>query len=150
MFCLIHKDPFKVQIFSRILKRSPHTLSPQQQRGLWGEKTAACYLKKKGFKILVHRYRCKFGEIDLVARQDETLVFIEVKTRGSSSYGDPSQAVTPEKQKHISRVALDYLRRLNHPQIPVRFDVVEIVDSNGHIECHHIENAFPLSEPYLY
>ena len=85
-----------------------------------------------------------------MARDGDALIFVEVKTRSSSSYGDPSQAVTPEKQKHISRVALDYLRRLNHPEIPIRFDVVEVIHLSGFIECYHIKNAFPLSEPYIY
>jgi len=121
-----------------------------QERGLLGEKAASRYLKKQGLKILVRRYRCRFGEIDLVARDGDTLVFVEVKLRASRSFGDPSQAVTPEKQKHMSRVALDYLRRLNHPHIPVRFDVVEVVLQPEKTECHHIRDSFSLVEPYIY
>jgi len=139
-------------IIARMLKRGKPS-SPadaRQKRGLQGEEEAARHLKKSGLKILVRRYRCRFGEIDLVAREGETLVFVEVKTRRSADFGDPSLAVTPEKQKHISRVALDYLRRLNHPEIPVRFDIVEVIPSDSRFECNHLRNAFPLSEPYLY
>jgi putative endonuclease len=117
-----------------------------QDKGLQGERRAAQFLKKQGYKILVERYRCHYGEIDLVARDKDTLVFIEVKTRASEEFGDPSLAVTDEKQIHISRVALDYLRRLKNPEVPVRFDVVEVLP-NG---CNLIRDAFSLSEPYLY
>ena len=140
-----------MDVFSHIRKRLPNTtIMAHPQRGWKGEIAAARYLKKKGFKILVHQYRCKLGEIDLVARENKILVFIEVKTRSTSFYGDPSQAVTPEKQRHISRVALHYLRELRNPSIPVRFDIVEVIHSNGKLECQHIENAFPLAEPYIY
>ena len=122
----------------------------KQQLGLQGEAEAARFLKKNGFKILVPRYRCRFGEIDLVAREGDVLVFVEVKTRASADFGDPSQAVTPEKQKHMSRVALDYLRRLKNPKIPVRFDIVEVISSESVNQCNHIRDAFPLSEPYIY
>ena len=140
-------------VITRILKRAkpaPAVSDPRQQRGFEGEIEAARYLKKNGLKILVHRYRCRFGEIDLVAREKDTLVFVEVKTRRSADFGDPSLAVTPEKQKHISRVALDYLRHLNNPEIPVRFDIVEVISSGSTVECNHIRDAFSLSEPYIY
>ncbi len=115
-----------------------------------GEKAATQYLKQQGMKLLVPRYRCRHGEVDLVMRDGDTLVFVEVKTRKSEEFGDPSEAVTFEKQKHVSKVALDYLRRLRNPEIPVRFDIVEVVVEENGAKCHHIPNAFPLSEPYLY
>lgn len=121
-----------------------------QQKGLKGEHEVQCYLKQKGFKILVCRYRCRFGEIDLTARDGDTLVFVEVKTRSSSDFGAPSLAVTAAKQKHISRVALDYLRRLKQPPAAVRFDIVEVIHSDNRFEFQHIEDAFPLSEPFIY
>ena len=132
---------FPLQIFGKL---------SNQQKGLRGEFEVAHYLKEKGFKILVKRYRCRFGEIDLTARDKNTLVFVEVKTRSSSDFGAPSLAVTTQKQKHISRVALDYLRRLNHPPIAVRFDIVEVTCSDSKIEFQHIQDAFPLSEPFIY
>jgi len=139
-------------IITGILKRgrSSRPTDVRQQRGLQGEEEAARYLKKNGLKVLVRRYRCRLGEIDLVAREGDTLVFVEVKTRASSDFGDPSLAVTSEKQKHISRVALDYLRRLNNPEIPVRFDIVEVISFCSTVECNHIRDAFTLAEPYIY
>ncbi len=121
-----------------------------QRRGLAGEQQAERHLRRQGLKVLVRRYQCRFGEADLVARDGDTLVFIEVKTRQSDHFGDPALAVTPKKQRHISRVALDYLRRLGSPEIPVRFDIVEVVGEGATAECRHIRNAFPLAEPYLY
>jgi len=139
-------------IITRILKRGKPSSTPdsRQRFGLEGEVEAASHLKRNGFKILVKRYRCRFGEVDLVAREGDTLVFIEVKTRGSQDFGGPALAVTPEKQKHISRVALDYLRRLHNPEIPVRFDIVEVISSGEKPLCNHIRDAFTLSEPYIY
>ena len=137
-------------LLTRILGKSDGKPTDSQKRGLAGEAAAARCLRKKGMKVLVQRYRCKFGEIDLVARDGDTLVFVEVKTRRSAEHGAPFEAVTSEKQRHISRVALDYLRRLGNPEIPVRFDIVEVIDSGGGLECEHIPNAFGLAEPYIY
>jgi putative endonuclease len=140
-------------IFSRIrayFRTSKNIETSNEDTGAEGEKAAARFLKQHRFKILVPRYRCRFGEIDLVAREGKTLVFVEVKTRESSEYGEPALAVDSEKQMHISRVALDYLRRLKNPEIPVRFDIVEVTRDKDHFQCNHIRDAFPLSEPYLY
>jgi putative endonuclease len=136
------------RIVSKYLKKGAG--HQKQDLGLEGERIAARHLKKSGLKILLSRYRCRFGEVDLVARDRDALVFVEVKTRYSSYHGDPSEAVTPEKQKHISRVALDYLRRLQNPEIPVRFDVVEVLMDREPPACKHIRDAFELSEPYIY
>jgi putative endonuclease len=136
-------------MFSAIFKRKS-TIKNNQSKGLEGEQSAARFLKKSGLKILVPRYRCSYGEVDLVARDGDTLVFIEVKMRSSDEFGDPSLAVTPEKQKHISRVALDYLRSINHPEIPVRFDIVEVLSTGKNPECRHIRDAFTISAPYFY
>ena len=91
------------------------------------------------------------GEIDLVAWQRETLVFVEVKTRTREDFGRPISAVDRAKQKRISRGALAWLRMLDNPDILFRFDVVEVIvadDAKPRIEL--IKNAFPLSKPYLY
>ncbi len=117
--------------------------------GSEGEMAAARFLKRQGMKILVQNYRCRFGEIDLVTRDRDTLVFVEVKTRTSDKFGDPSQAVTTEKKRHMSRVALDYMRRLRLSRVQARFDIVEVTAVGAKWTCHHIPNAFPLSEPYL-
>ncbi len=139
-----------MHIIRTLLKRVTTSTDPRKKQGDEGEEAAARHLSRNGLKILVRQYRCKLGEIDLVAREGDTLVFVEVKTRATKDFGDPSDAVTPEKQRHISRVALDYLRRLHNPEIPVRFDIVEVLMSGDNMECNHIPNAFGLSEPYIY
>jgi putative endonuclease len=118
-----------------------------------GEKFAARYLRRHGYKILVRRFKSRAGEIDIVCRQKDWLVFVEVKTRKSDQYGAPSEAVTREKQKHMSKVALEYLRLLDNPQIHWRFDIVEVIMQDGARkpdDIRLIQNAFDLSEPFIY
>ena len=91
------------------------------------------------------------GEIDVVCRDNGTLVFVEVKTRAREDFGRPVAAVDRQKQKRISRGALAWLRMLDNPDILFRFDVVEVImtdDRKPRLEL--IKNAFPLSKPYLY
>jgi putative endonuclease len=122
------------------------------RRGALGEKLARRYLKRNGYKILFRNFRGRSGgEIDLVCRDIDTLVFVEVKTRGREDFGRPVAAVDHEKRKRISRGALAWLRMLDSPDILFRFDVVEVViadDAKPRVEL--IRNAFPLSKPYLY
>jgi len=103
------------------------------------EEQAASYLTAQGYEILEQNYRCRLGEIDLVAREGGTLVFLEVKYRRTDAYGSPAEAVTPMKQRTICRVA-DYYRmthRMRESQ-PCRFDVVAIRGT----EIEVIKNAF--------
>ena len=122
------------------------------RRGQRGEKLACRYLKRTGYKILLRNFRGRSGgEIDVVCRDRDTLVFVEVKTRAREDFGRPFSAVDREKQKRISRGALAWLRMLDNPDILFRFDVVEVLvteDASPRIEL--IRNAFPLSKPYLY
>ena len=92
------------------------------------------------------------GEVDIVCRDKKanTLVFVEVKTRSSSRFGDPSSAVTPAKQNRISRGALAWLRMLGNPDILFRFDIVEVLVEESEPSISLIRNAFQLSEPYIY
>ena len=118
-----------------------------------GERFAARYLCRHGYKILVRRFKSRAGEIDLVCRHKDWLVFVEVKTRKSDNYGAPSEAVTREKRKHMSKVALEYLRLLDNPQIHWRFDIVEVLMQEGARkpdDIRLIQNAFDLSEPFIY
>ena len=103
------------------------------------EQLAAQYLEKQGYRILETNFRCRQGEIDLIARDGRYLVFVEVKYRRGRSSGTPLEAVSPLKQRQISKIALFYLNRykLGEDQ-PIRFDVVGI--SPGGIT--HVENAF--------
>ena len=134
-------------------RHEPETLTPKQRLGERGEEAAAQYLRRSGYKVLVRRFRSKRGEIDIVCRDRDWLVFVEVKTRKSEQFGVPSEAVDEKKQRHITKVALDYLRLLDYPPVRFRFDIVEVVMSLGAEEPEEIrlyQNAFDLSEPYIY
>ena len=116
--------------------------------GRWGEKQAEKFLKKAGYKILGRRVRVgRHDEIDLIARQgDDTMVFVEVKTRKNENYGRPAAAVNREKRHKLSRAAVSFLqkRKLRPPYI--RFDVIEVIEES--FEIRQIENAFQLEGGY--
>src|SRR6516165_1469433 len=131
----------------RNLSKSSHL-----RRGVRGENLACRYLKRSGYKILLRNFRGRTGgEIDVVCRDNDTLVFVEVKTRTREDFGRPLEAVDRAKQKRISRGALAWLRMLENPDILFRFDVVEVIVTDGaEPRVELIRNAFPLSKPYLY
>lgn len=115
--------------------------------GKFGEDLAADCLKKKGLKIIERNYRRKCGEIDIIARDNKTIVFIEVKTRTSTTYGSPFEAITFKKQQQIAMVAHDYLCRKKLSNQPARFDVIGITllpQKETKIEI--IQNAFWLPD----
>src|SRR5205814_9825057 len=122
------------------------------RRAARAETLARRSLTRSGYKILSRDYRGRSGgEIDVVCRDNDTLVFVEVKTRTREDFGRPFAAVDRAKQKRISRGALAWLRMLDNPDILFRFDVVEVIvadDAKPRVEL--IKNAFPLSKPYLY
>src|SRR6059058_1726715 len=122
------------------------------RRGAHGEKLACRFLRRKGYKILYRNFRGRSGgEIDIVCRDSDTLVFVEVKTRTREDFGRPLAAVDRQKQKRISRGGLAWLRMLDNPDILFRFDVVEVIITDGvKPRLELIKNAFPLSKPYLY
>jgi putative endonuclease len=106
-----------------------------------GERAAAKFLRRRGLRVLARGYRTKLGEIDLIARDGDTLVFVEVKARRQ---GVPAEAVTPEKQRRITVTALHFLRKHGLPEVRSRFDVVAIVwpDHRGQPCIEHFPNAF--------
>lgn len=120
--------------------------------GRRGEKLAARHLRRHGFKILYRNFRGRQGgEIDLVCRDRDTLVFVEVKTRTREDFGRPLEAVKRQKQRRISLGALAWLRLLGDPDILFRFDVVEVIMAEGAApRLELVRDAFQLSEPYLY
>ena len=122
------------------------------RRGATGEKMAARFLRKRGYKVLYRNFRGRTGgEIDIVCRDGDTLVFVEVKTRSREDFGRPFEAVHRDQQKRISRGALAWLRMLDNPDILFRFDVVEVMMREGEEpKIELIKNAFSLSEPYIY
>lgn len=103
-----------------------------------GEADARAFLTGKGIKVLEMNYRRPTGEIDIIARQGRTVLFVEVKRRSSLRYGRPAEAVDRAKQGHILRTAALYLQEKGLSDAPVRFDVVEVMPG----EIRHIENAF--------
>ncbi len=124
------------------------TTSDRFSLGPAGEKAAADYLKKLGYRILARGHRQRLGEIDLIALDGNWIVFVEVKTWASNQGGDPSQAVDARKQEKLTRAALIYLKRRGLLDQPARFDVVSIVwpgSDNGvklKPTVRHFKNAF--------
>ncbi len=111
--------------------------------GQWGEDQAAAYLSRQGLKILVRNYRTPVGEIDIIARDRKMLVFVEVKTRRSSSFGLPQEAVGLRKQQQIIRTANWYLKQEKIGKMQPRFDVIAILcQSDGMAKIEHLPDAF--------
>lgn len=118
------------------------------ETGLLGELLAARHLQEKGREILRRNHRGPHrGEVDIVARHGDVLTFVEVKTRTSSAFGRPADAVTADKQRLIQRGALDWLRLLGNPRIAIRFDIAEVLLVDGEVpRINLIENAFTLPD----
>lgn len=113
--------------------------------GAFGEECAAAYLQRKGYKIIHRNYTVDLGEIDIIAAYKDMLVFLEVKTRKSTMYGHPSQAVNHYKQLKIIQVAQCYLQQTCQYNKICRFDVMEVFyRSKEDFQVNHIENAFEL------
>lgn len=119
----------------------------RQSLGQTGEAIALKHLKRCGYKILQTNYRTKLGEIDIIARQKKTFVFVEVKTRQSDHFGNPKAAVTRQKQRTISMVALTYLKKINQSDSKARFDVVAISYAGSRPKVEIVQNAFELAYP---
>jgi len=123
------------------------------QLGRRGERLAARHLKRLGHRILYRNYRCDSGgEIDLITRdrRSNCLVFVEVKTRSSEKWGRPLDAVDAGKQRRIRKAAQTWLRLLDCPEIPYRFDIVEIVLTATNADIRVIESAFAQRSDSLY
>ncbi|MBW2328178.1 MAG: YraN family protein [Deltaproteobacteria bacterium] len=109
--------------------------------GQTGEDLAVCYLENQGYTIVERNYRKRIGEIDIIARDGECLVFIEVKTRTNRRFGSPFDAVDFRKQQQISRVALAFMTQHRCGEVPVRFDVIGVhLEESPRVEL--IKNAF--------
>ena len=106
--------------------------------GRAGEKRAVDFLKQKGYTVVETNFKTHIGEIDIIAKDNGVTVFVEVKTRSSDAFGQPSEAVNRKKQEKYFIVASEYLRKMHILDTPSRFDVVEI--ENGQI--NHIIDAF--------
>jgi putative endonuclease len=138
---------------SRVQQKSPlswlrakwQRLFPPASLGQRGEALAARHLRRRGYKIVARGSRGALGELDLVAIDGRTVVFIEVKTRRSQDAGHPADAVDDDKQRRITRLAVGYLRRHGLLEYPARFDVVAITwpAGRGKPTIEHFQHAFP-------
>ena len=117
----------------------------KQRLGKTGEDLAADFLKKKNFEILERNYRYGHKEIDIIGKDKNTVVFIEVKTGRSKDFGAPLEWVNLRKQKRMIEVAQDYIQKNDFTDFDFRFDVVAITIEKGKREIEHIENAFILA-----
>ena len=127
-----------------------HGHEPRREKkdlGKKGEEVALRFLKKRGYRIIEANYVCKLGEMDLIAKEKDTLVFIEVKTRTSTMFGPPQLAVTQFKQRQMSKVALNFLKEKKLEDVKARFDVVAIFVGQKGEEIELIRNAFDLNWP---
>jgi putative endonuclease len=121
------------------------------RHGALGERAARKHLRKLGLKFLTANFRSRRGEIDLIFRDEDCLVFVEVKTRSSEDWVRPAAAVDARKRLLLSQCGLDYLKLLKRPQVKIRFDVVEVLLANGDVrEVRHLPNTFQLAAPYRY
>jgi putative endonuclease len=114
--------------------------------GQCGEDAAASFLKKSGFKIIERNYKNKIGEIDIIAKDKENLVFVEVKTRSSNKFGTPAEAVTYYKKQKIVNTAKFYLMK-NQTELNIRFDIIEVYgkfDGERFLfeNINHLEHVF--------
>jgi putative endonuclease len=121
------------------------------RRGELGEHAAKKHLLRLGLKFLTANFRSPRGEIDLVFRDADCLAFVEVKTRSSEEWTRPAAAVNAHKRRLLSQTALDYLRLLKNPAVKIRFDIVEVLLTDGEVrEIRHLPNTFPMEKPYRY
>jgi putative endonuclease len=169
-----------VNLFQKLKTRFTGDLEPAHLRyGKIGERAARKFLQGQGMKFLTANFRSSRGEIDLIFRANEyfasdansgiiiralknagkllvrdktdCLVFVEVKARSSEEWGRPASAVDADKRRLISLTALDYLQRLRNPEVKIRFDIVEVLLTEGRArETRHLPNTFSLSKPYQY
>lgn len=119
------------------------------EKGKAGEDMALGVLKKNGYRIIERNYRCRYGEIDIIAKDGDTIVFVEVKTRSSSSFGPPKASVDHRKQRHIIKAATEYLARCGLTDRDARFDVVGIElkgGEGGGYSSELVKNAFEAFE----
>ena len=141
-----------VNIFRKLKIHIAGKAEPEHlRRGKLGELAAKKLLQKQGTKFLTANFRSKRGEVDLIFREDDCLIFVEVKARSSEDWTRPAAAVDARKRKLLSQTALDYLRMLKNPEVKIRFDIVEVLLCDGEVrEIRHLPNTFTLSAPYRY
>ncbi|MFC1467566.1 YraN family protein [Verrucomicrobiota bacterium] len=134
----------------RLLKK----IKPQPEHlktGIWGEKVAARFLRKEGFRVVARRVKVGRDEIDLIARRKEQLIIVEVKTRRSEKFGRPASAINKRKRLALQRATIRYLNKLHRPPRYVRIDCIEVIGQRGdrHPAIRHLENILTLDRYQL-
>jgi len=115
----------------------------KRELGLRGENLAARFLQDKGYHILQRNYHTRYGELDIICKKDGLIVFVEVKTRKSTKFGSPEEAVTRQKINHLRKAALIYLHNQDHSYYEIRFDVITVlIDADSQVTINHIKQAF--------
>jgi putative endonuclease len=122
---------------------SKDMMSKRQDVGARGEKLAVDHLKRRGYKIIQRNFRCREGEIDIIAQKGECLVFVEVRTKKNIAFGTPEESVTLSKREKLISLANAYLQAYDKPPLSWRIDVVavELTPENRVSRLNHIENA---------
>ena len=117
-------------------------MAQHNELGKQGEAIAREFLLQKGYKVIESNWRYRRAEIDLIVKSEDTLIFVEVKTRSSNFFGDPEEAVTAKKEALITEAAIAYMRQVDY-EWAVRFDILEvIITSSEQYKVVHIEDAF--------
>ncbi|MGH7953027.1 MAG: YraN family protein [Limisphaerales bacterium] len=141
-----------MNLLEKLKARFAGKVQPEHlRRGILGERAAKNHLRKIGLKFLTANFRSPRGEMDLIFRDVDCLVFVEVKTRSSEEWTRPAAAVNAERRRRLSQCALDYLKLLKNPPVKIRFDIVEILLNDGEVcKVRHLPNTFAMSKPYRY
>ena len=108
-------------------------LTTARERGSYGERVAASFLRRNGYRVLARNFATPVGEIDLVCRCGDVLAFVEVRTRASTDFGRPGETIDPRKQEALRRTAARYLELLGRPDVYYRFDAVEVMLVTGQV-----------------
>jgi putative endonuclease len=109
--------------------------------GQWGEQHVQQYIKKMGWKVIALNFHSRFGEIDIIAKDHNEIVFIEVKTRTDHSFGEPQEAVTKKKLQKMLKTAEWYLLQTKQEKVPYRFDVFSVFEKDGIVTVEHFPNV---------
>lgn len=141
-----------MNLIEKLKTRFTRTPVPAHLRaGTLGETAAKKFLQRQGLKFLTANFRSRRGEIDLIFRDGDCLVFTEVKTRSSEEWSRPAAAVDAKRRRRLSLCGLDYLQLLNNPRVKIRFDIVEVLLTGGEVrEIRHLPNTFPMAKPFRY
>lgn len=116
--------------------------NPKHVLGVYGEQAAIDYLISRNYELLDRNWRCSFGELDVVARDESTIVFVEVKTRNGSGFGHPFEAITEAKRARIRRLAAAWLSTKLIGAAAIRMDAIGVIVQNGRVSIEHLKQVF--------